>query len=128
MGNIQGLAKDLNYGTIKDIWKENLEKYIKKFIEDLSINDIENLYEKIREVWWIEINKSVSITKNFYKILTEYILLPDYLKASDWEETIFKELDEIILRAENRANKIMNKIAPAKKNIKQIYKICTQKK
>ncbi len=70
MGNIQGLAKDLNYGTIKDIWKENLEKYIKKFIEDLSINDIENLYEKIREVWWIEINKSVSITKNFYKILT----------------------------------------------------------
>ena len=85
MGNIQGLAKDLNYGTIKDIWKENLEKYIKKFIEDLSINDIENLYEKIREVWWIEINKSVSITKNFYKILTEYILLPDYLKASDWE-------------------------------------------
>jgi len=110
MGNIQGLAKDLNYGTIKDIWKENLEKYIKKFIEDLSINDIENLYEKIREVWWIEINKSVSITKNFYKILTEYILLPDYLKASDWEEKIFKELDEIILRAENRANKIMNKI------------------
>lgn len=36
MGNIQGLAKDLNYGTIKDIWKENLEKYIKKIYRRLK--------------------------------------------------------------------------------------------
>lgn len=65
MGNIQGLAKDLNYGTIKDIWKENLEKYIKKFIEDLSLNDIESIYEKLREVWWLKINRKETIIKNF---------------------------------------------------------------
>lgn len=65
MGNIQGLTKELNHWTTKDIWKENLENYIKKFIEDLSLNDIESIYEKLREVWWLKINRKETIIKNF---------------------------------------------------------------
>ncbi|ATU05172.1 hypothetical protein BKN14_01805 [Candidatus Gracilibacteria bacterium HOT-871] len=65
MGNIQGLTKELNHGTTKDIGKENLENYIKKFIEDLSLNDIESIYEKLREVGGLKINRKETIIKNF---------------------------------------------------------------
>lgn len=66
----------LNEPLIKDIWEENLKKFINERLVDLTIDDFDNLQLKLREYAWMDFPTDIKMRQLFYTILTKYILLP----------------------------------------------------
>lgn len=77
---IENMEK-INEPLIKEIWEENLKKFILERLKDLSIDDFDNLRIKLGKYAWIDFPSNVKMEQLFYTILTKYILLPQIEEA-----------------------------------------------
>lgn len=92
-----------NSKNINNFEENILKEYILKYLENLTQKDIKDIFYKLK-IYWVKVDKSLSLTKIFYKILTNNILLPNYLEKEN-KEKIFEELDKIIFRLQNKTTK-----------------------
>lgn len=103
--------KFLNKETLKNLPDDILKKYVFHFLEkyNFSESDLKNLQLKMNILDNENLDKKIPLIKYLYKILTEKILLPNYVSEKS-EEIIFKEIDKIIENTKNKSNKNLEKI------------------
>lgn len=96
----------INKRILEKFPEDILKKYIFEYMEknNFSESDLKNLQYKIMLISWEKPDKKISLIQYLYKILSEKILLPDYLKNTQ-EEEFFEEIDKIIKTADNKINK-----------------------
>ncbi len=102
---------ELNKGILKTVGGEVLDKYIiKKFRQGFSEQDIAQIRFELEKIHGIEIEFDTDIFHFLYNILTQNILLPDYVEG--WaEEDVFKELDSIAERVRKKNTRILEQIS-----------------
>ena len=87
-----------------------MEFAIKQFIlsNDFSLDRINWLVEKIRILWWVELDKSIPLNQMFTKFLVENVLLPNHTEKWDFQG-FYNELRRILKRAELRVENILKR-------------------
>ena len=97
----------MNSNILNEYWEKTLEFAIKQFIlsNDFSLDRINWLVEKIRILWWVELDKSIPLNQMFTKFLVENVLLPNHTEKWDFQG-FYNELRRILKRAELRVENI----------------------
>ena len=100
----------MNSNILNEYWEKTLEFAIKQFIlsNDFSLDRINWLVEKIRILWWVELDKSIPLNQMFTKFLVENVLLPNHTEKWDFQG-FYNELRRILKRAELRVENILNR-------------------
>ena len=98
----------MNSNILNEYWEKTLEFAIKQFIlsNDFSLDRINWLVEKIRILWWVELDKSIPLNQMFTKFLVENVLLPNHTEKWDFQG-FYNELRRILKRAELRGENIL---------------------
>ena len=100
----------MNSNILNEYWEKTLEFAIKQFIlsNDFSLDRINWLVEKIRILWWVELDKSIPLNQMFTKFLVENVLLPNHTEKWDFQG-FYNELRRILKRAELRVENILKR-------------------
>ena len=100
----------MNSNILNEYWEKTLEFAIKQFIlsNDFSLDRINWLVEKIRILWWVELDKSIPLNQMFTKFLVENVLLPNHTEKWDFQG-FYNELRRILKRAELRGENILKR-------------------
>ena len=100
----------MNSNILNEYWEKTLEFAIKQFIlsNDFSLDRINWLVEKIRILWWVELDKSIPLNQMFTKFLVENVLLPNHTEKWDFQ-WFYNELRRILKRAELRVENILKR-------------------
>lgn len=100
----------MNSNILNEYWEKTLEFAIKQFIlsNDFSLDRINWLVEKIRILWWVELDKSIPLNQMFTKFLVENVLLPNHTENWDFQG-FYNELRRILKRAELKVENILKR-------------------
>ena len=107
---VPDLIPIMNSNILNEYWEKTLEFAIKQFIlsNDFSLDRINWLVEKIRILWWVELDKSIPLNQMFTKFLVENVLLPNHTEKWDFQG-FYNELRRILKRAELRVENILKR-------------------
>lgn len=108
----QEIAREIRHENKKILekWDNNLLKeYISHLLleKDFQMKDFENLKTKMHVMAAEKIDYDATVLQFFSKLLTEKILLPDYIDPNNKRE-LFAELDKILERANIRVENIIS--------------------
>ncbi|EKE30324.1 MAG: hypothetical protein ACD_2C00007G0006 [uncultured bacterium (gcode 4)] len=97
-----------NKPIIREIWDDNIKRFIVEKIAEMSTDDIENIKLKLLKYEWIKTPKSLKLVQVFYNLLTKKILLPELTDYKDYWN--LKEALNWVLQRYNRKlnDKIIN--------------------
>ena len=107
---VSDLIPIMNSNILNEYWEKTLEFAIHQLIlrNDFSLNRINWLVEKIRILWWVELDKSIPLNQMFTKFLVENVLLPNHTEKWDFQG-FYNELRRILKRAELRVENILKR-------------------
>ena len=107
---VPDLIPIMNSNILNEYWEKTLEFAINQLIlrNDFSLNRINWLVEKIRILWWVELDKSIPLNQMFTKFLVENVLLPNHTEKWDFQG-FYNELRRILKRAELRVENILKR-------------------
>lgn len=97
----------LNIDTLLKMWREKIDNYVMKKVNNLSIEELNTLKYKIEQFFWMKFDNKISFTKNLFSIIVQWVLIPNYV-GDRQQEDIDKELDRILLNVIRKVDLIIS--------------------